>query len=52
MLLFTSNPAKAIHIFGDRGSLELGKLADAMAVHHDGIVLRLTATICQGRQVS
>ncbi|MFN6562380.1 MAG: amidohydrolase family protein [Nostoc sp. ChiSLP01] len=52
MQLFTSNPARAIHIFGDRGSLELGKRADAIAVHHDGVVPRLTATICQGRRVS
>ncbi|YAG15605.1 amidohydrolase family protein [Nostoc sp. DSM 114161] len=52
MQLFTSNPAKAIDIFGDRGSLELGKRADAIAVHRDGVVPCLTATICQGRRVS
>ncbi|MFN6499836.1 MAG: phosphonate metabolism protein PhnM [Nostoc sp. DedQUE01] len=52
MQLFTSNPAKAIHLFGDRGSLKVGKRADFITAHYDGLVPRLTATICQGRRVS
>jgi alpha-D-ribose 1-methylphosphonate 5-triphosphate diphosphatase len=52
MRLFTSSPAKAIHLFGDRGSLEVGKRADLITVHDDGIVPRLSATICQGCRVA
>ncbi|QIR36049.1 phosphonate metabolism protein PhnM [Tolypothrix sp. PCC 7910] len=52
MQLFTSNPAKAINVFSDRGSLEIGKRADFITVHDDGIVPRLTATICRGDRVA
>jgi len=52
MQLFTSNPAKAINLFGDRGSLEIGKRADFIIVHNDGIVPRLKATICRGDRVA
>lgn len=52
MGLFTSNPATAIHLFSDRGSLEVGKRADFITVHDDGIVPRLSATICQGCRVA
>ncbi|OKH30323.1 hypothetical protein FACHB389_24015 [Nostoc calcicola FACHB-389] len=48
----TNNPAKAIHLFSDRGSLELGKRADFITVHNDGVVPCLTTTICQGRRVT
>ncbi|BAY41534.1 phosphonate metabolism protein PhnM (plasmid) [Nostoc sp. NIES-2111] len=52
MQLFTANPAKAINVFGDRGSLEIGKRADLIIVHDDGIVPRLKATICRGDRVA
>ncbi|UKO99122.1 phosphonate metabolism protein PhnM [Nostoc sp. UHCC 0870] len=52
MELFTSNPAKAINVFSDRGSLEIGKRADLITVHDDGIVPRLSATICGGDRVA
>ncbi|MDZ7954245.1 phosphonate metabolism protein PhnM [Nostoc sp. DedQUE09] len=52
MQLFTSNPAKAINLFSDRGSLEIGKRADFIIVHNDGIVPRLKATICRGDRVA
>ncbi|WP_373524716.1 phosphonate metabolism protein PhnM [Nostoc sp.] len=52
MQLFTSNPAKAIHLFSDRGSLEVAKRADFITVHNDGVVPRLTSTICQGGRVA
>lgn len=52
MGLFTSNPAQAIHLFDNRGSLEIGKRADLITVHDDGIVPRLMSTICAGRRIS
>ncbi|WP_414543658.1 phosphonate metabolism protein PhnM [Nostoc sp. CCY0012] len=52
MRLFTSNPAKAINLFHNRGSLEIGKRADFITVHDDCIVPRITSTICQGNRVS
>lgn len=52
MQLFTSNPAKAINVFSDRGSLEIGKRADFITVHNDGIVPRLMTTICRGDRVA
>jgi alpha-D-ribose 1-methylphosphonate 5-triphosphate diphosphatase len=52
MRLFTSNPATAIHLFSDRGSLEVGKRADLITVHDDGVVPCLRKTICQGRRVA
>ena len=52
MQLFNSNPAKAIDIFQDRGSLEIGKRADFITVHNDGIVPRLTSTVCKGKRVA
>jgi alpha-D-ribose 1-methylphosphonate 5-triphosphate diphosphatase len=51
MQLFTSNPAKAINLFSDRGSLEIGKRADMITVHDDGIVPRIMKTICRGDRV-
>lgn len=52
MRLVNSNPAKAIHLFQDRGSLEVGKRADFITVHDDGVVPRLTSTVCQGKRVA
>ncbi|MEA5581497.1 phosphonate metabolism protein PhnM [Nodularia harveyana UHCC-0300] len=52
MQLFTSNPAKAINLFSDRGSLEIGKKANLITVHDDGIVPRIMKTICRGDRVS
>jgi alpha-D-ribose 1-methylphosphonate 5-triphosphate diphosphatase len=49
--LFTQNPAQALGM-GDRGSLELGKRADLLTVHDDGIVPRLTAVIRQGHRIA
>ena len=52
MQLFTLNPAKAIGLDCDRGSLEVGKRADLVTLHHDGVVPRLTSVVCQGRRVA
>ncbi len=52
MQLFTCNPAKAINLFCDRGSLEVGKRADFIIVNDDGIVPHLSATICRGDRIS
>ncbi|MEM6424990.1 MAG: phosphonate metabolism protein PhnM [Cyanobacteria bacterium P01_D01_bin.128] len=52
MNLFTLNPAQAVGLGGDRGSLEVGKRADLIAVHHDETVPRLTQVICNGRRVA
>jgi alpha-D-ribose 1-methylphosphonate 5-triphosphate diphosphatase len=50
--LVTSNPAKAVNVFHDKGSLEVGKRADMITVHDDGVVPRLTSVIVQGRRVA
>ncbi|MGB3612689.1 MAG: alpha-D-ribose 1-methylphosphonate 5-triphosphate diphosphatase, partial [Elainellaceae cyanobacterium] len=47
MRLFTLNPAKAIGLDCDRGSLEVGKRADLITVSYDGF-LHLTAVHRQG----
>jgi alpha-D-ribose 1-methylphosphonate 5-triphosphate diphosphatase len=52
MRLFTLNPAKAIGLEGDRGSLEIGKRADFITVHDDGVVPRLTSVMRQGQRVA
>ncbi|MEO0987631.1 MAG: alpha-D-ribose 1-methylphosphonate 5-triphosphate diphosphatase [Cyanobacteria bacterium J06639_14] len=52
MRLFTLNPAKAIGLDRDRGSLEVGKRADLITLHHDGVVPRLTSVVSQGRRVA
>lgn len=52
MRLFTLNPAKAIGLDGDRGSLEVGKRADFVTVHHDGVVPRFTSVRRQGQRIA
>lgn len=52
MRLFTLNPAKAIGLEGDRGSLEIGKRADFITVHDDGVVPRLTSVLRQGQRIA
>ncbi len=52
MQLFTQKPAEAIGLGGDRGSLMVGKRADLICVHDDGIVPRLTAVFCQGHRIA
>ena len=52
MKLATSNPAKTINLFEDRGSLEVGKRADLITVHDDGIVPHLTSVVINGRRVA
>jgi alpha-D-ribose 1-methylphosphonate 5-triphosphate diphosphatase len=52
MRLFTLNPAKAIGLDGDRGSLEVGKRADFVTLQHDGVAPRLTSVVCQGQRVA
>lgn len=48
----THNPAKAIGLAGDRGSLEVGKRADFITIYDDGIVPRLTSVWREGARVS
>lgn len=52
MRLFTLNPAKAIGLDCDRGSLEVGKRADMITLHHDGVVPRLTSVMRQGERIA
>jgi alpha-D-ribose 1-methylphosphonate 5-triphosphate diphosphatase len=52
MALFTLNPAKAIGLDGDRGSLKVGKRADFVTVHHDGVVPRFTSVHRQGQRIA
>ncbi|MGP1384226.1 MAG: phosphonate metabolism protein PhnM [Thainema sp.] len=52
MQLFTLNPAKAIGLDCDRGSLEVGKHADFITIHHDGAVPRLTSVRRQGQRIA
>jgi alpha-D-ribose 1-methylphosphonate 5-triphosphate diphosphatase len=52
MKLVTSNPAKAVNLFHDRGSLEVGKRADLITVHDDGVVPRLTSVIVKSCRVA
>ncbi|MEO1591890.1 MAG: alpha-D-ribose 1-methylphosphonate 5-triphosphate diphosphatase [Cyanobacteria bacterium J06632_22] len=52
MALFTSNPAKAIGLDCDRGSLEVGKRADWVAVNNAGAVPQITAVYSQGQRVA
>ena len=52
MRLFTSNPARAIGLDHDRGSLEVGKRADLITVHHDGVVPRITSVHRQGQRIA
>lgn len=49
--LITSNPAKAIKM-QERGSLEVGKQADLITVHYDGVLPSLTTVIRQGKRVA
>ncbi|MEB3356573.1 MAG: alpha-D-ribose 1-methylphosphonate 5-triphosphate diphosphatase [Synechococcales bacterium] len=50
--LVTLNPAKAIGLGGDRGSLAVGKRADLISVHADGPVPRVMTVYSQGRRVA
>jgi alpha-D-ribose 1-methylphosphonate 5-triphosphate diphosphatase len=50
--LVTINPAKAIHLDGDRGSLEIGKRADFVVVHHDVHPPQILATYRQGQRIA
>ncbi|MGK7912429.1 MAG: alpha-D-ribose 1-methylphosphonate 5-triphosphate diphosphatase [Synechococcus sp.] len=50
--LVTSNPARAIGLDSDRGSLSVGKRADFVTVHHDGTVPMLTSVFNGGRRVA
>ncbi|MGF1488991.1 MAG: amidohydrolase family protein [Prochloraceae cyanobacterium] len=52
MGLVTKNPAIAIDLFGDRGSLEVGKRADLISVIYDGILPRIDAVISRGKRVA
>ena len=52
MKLVTSNPAQTINLFKDRGSLEIGKRADLITVHDDGIIPHLTSVVINGHRVA
>ncbi|MEL6778808.1 MAG: alpha-D-ribose 1-methylphosphonate 5-triphosphate diphosphatase [Cyanobacteria bacterium J06597_16] len=48
----TVNPARAIGLIGDRGTLELGKRADFLTVHLENHIPRLTRVVSQGKRVA
>ncbi|MEO1395125.1 MAG: alpha-D-ribose 1-methylphosphonate 5-triphosphate diphosphatase [Cyanobacteria bacterium J06634_5] len=48
----TVNPARAIGLIGDRGTLELGKRADFLTVHVENHIPRLTRVVSQGKRVA
>ena len=48
----TMNPAKAIGLESDRGTLEVGKRADILTVHLENNIPRLTRVISQGQRVA
>jgi alpha-D-ribose 1-methylphosphonate 5-triphosphate diphosphatase len=50
--LVTINPAKSINLESDRGSLTVGKRADFVTVHDDGIVPQITSVFRQGCRVA
>lgn len=52
MRVVTSTPAAAIGLGGDRGSLEVGKRADFLTIHDDGIVPRIRSVFRQGERVA
>ena len=49
--LITLNSAKAINLDSQIGSLEVGKQADFLTVHDDGVVPRILAVYKQGDRV-
>lgn len=52
MQLFTLNPAKAIGLDHDRGSLEVGKRADFITLRHHDDIPQVTAVYTQGQRVA
>ena len=50
--LFTLNPAKAIGLDGDRGSLEVGKRADLLIARDDGVVPQIVEVIRKGKRIA
>lgn len=48
----TMNPAMAIGLEGDRGSLEAGKRADLLTVHLDNNLPRLTGVFSKGNRIA
>lgn len=50
--LITINPAKAINLDDKIGSLEVGKKANFLTVHNDGIVPRILEVYKDGRRVA
>lgn len=49
---FTLRPARAIGLESDRGSLAVGKRADLVVVHDDGLMPRVVEVIGQGRRLA
>lgn len=52
MKLFTLNPARAIGLDCDRGSLEVGKRADLLVVHDDGVVPQIAEVVREGKRIA
>lgn len=52
MQAFTLNPARAIGLESDRGSLEVGKRADLLTVSAEGPVPRITAVFREGFRIA
>ena len=46
------NPAKAIGLEGDRGTLEIGKRADFLTVHLENNIPHLTTVMSQGQRIA
>lgn len=51
-LTLTLYPAKAINLDSQIGSLEVGKKADFITVHHDSVVPRIMEVYQQGDRVA
>lgn len=48
----TVNPARAIGLVGDRGTLEVSKRADLLTVHLENNIPQLTAVVSKGQRVA
>ncbi|MEM9770793.1 MAG: hypothetical protein AAF889_04195 [Cyanobacteria bacterium P01_D01_bin.73] len=52
MRLSILNPAKAIVLDGDRGSLEIGKQTDFISAYNDGTISPLSSIYCRRDRIA